>query len=170
VSSLRYQVVVLESEIGGAMLIDAISFEAAPGTGQFSMFNGYQVCMGPSDLTGLGTVFDDNYSGDVLTVYDHSQTTHYNSNGLFTIPLDTPYWYSGQGNLIIEIKYDDSGSIPDNQSVYVMYCAAEGNRIVWDYSPEAPAGQLYPFLPHMFISGDMSLDTSTFGSIKAIFQ
>lgn len=169
-NSLRYQVVVLDSEMGGAMLIDAISFMAAPGTGQFSMFNGYRIYMGPTDLSSLGTSFDSNYSGDVLTVYDHAQATHVNDNGMVTITLDTPYWYSGQGNLIIEIKYNDSGFIPNNQSVYAMYCATGGNRIVWEGSPEAQEGLLYPFLPHMTIWGDLSLETTTFGSIKASFQ
>ena len=158
---------VLENDLEGAMLIEALSFVAAPETGQFSMFNDYQIKMGPTDLSSLEAGFDDNYSGDVLTVYDHAQATHYNNNGLVTIPLDTPYWYPGQGNLIIEIRYNDSGSIPDNQSVYVMYCPAEDNRIVWTNSPDSPAGQQYPFLPHMFVSGEMSLVTTTFASIKA---
>lgn len=160
----------LESEIGGAMTIDAVSFVAAPGTGQFSSFNDYQIFMGPSQLESLGTVFEENYSGSREMVYNHPQATHYNNADLVTIPLDQPYYYPGDGNLIIEILYGDSGSIPDNQSVYIMYCAAGSDRIAWEAFQGAAEGQLYPFLPHMFLSGDMTLPSSTFGSIKAAFQ
>ena len=159
----------LESEIGGAMTIDAVSFVAAPGTGQFSSFNDYQIFMGPTQLESLGTVFEENYSGAREMVYYDPQVTHYNNSDMVTIALEEPYYYPGQGNLIIEILYGDSGSIPDNQSIYIMYCASGSNLIAWEDSQGAAEGQLYPFLPHMFLSGEMSLPSSTFGTVKASF-
>ncbi len=168
--NLRYQVVVLGSEIGSAMTIDAISFVAAPETGDFSSFDEYRVYMGPTTLNSLGTVFDDNYSGPRLNVFDHSNVTHMNQGGMVTIPLDTPYFHAGTGNLLIEIDYQIGTPIPGNQSVYVMYCSVPDDRMLRANASGAQSGQAFPFLAHMYLNGTLSFQARTFGAIKASFD
>lgn len=166
---MRYQVVVLGSEIADAMTIESLTFNASPGTGEYSSFQQYYVYMGPTTRSSLGTSFDENYSGPRIKVFDHSNVTHYNTDGVVTITLDTPYFYSGQNNLLIEINYF-GGDIEPNSSVYSMYCSVDTDRVLRAYSFEATTGMTERALPHLVMTGTMDLDACTFGGIKASFQ
>jgi hypothetical protein len=154
-------VVVLGSEIGNAMTITSIGFKPTSGTS--ALFDELSVYMGPASGSVLVSNFEDNYSGDRLLVYSKSGVLLSVSGGWVTLPLDTPYFYSGSGNLIIEIAWPNG-----DLEIYTGYWGTSGNRTMTAFYG-SPTGDLYDFCPNLLLSGSMSLTPMTFGAIKASF-
>ncbi len=159
---MRYQVVVLGSEIGDAMTINSIAFYCM--SGETVTFNQFIVYMGEASGSVLGNNFEDNYSGNKVTVYNHNNVTFTPSGEWVNIPLDTPYFYDGTGNLIIEIGWPDGVD-----EIYAGCWSTSGNRMLTSFFG-SPTGDLFEFCPNLLFSGSMSLAPMTFGSIKASFQ
>jgi len=154
---------VLGSEIGNAMTISSIAFRHATGTSV--VFDQFTVYMGPAAGGSLGNNFDANYSGGKITVYDHTNPSFAPSGDWVTIPLDTPYFYSGTGNLIIEIAWPHG-----DMEIYANYWSTPGvNRTLTSFFG-SPTGDAFDFCPNLRLTGTMSLTPMTFGSIKASFQ
>lgn len=153
----------LGSEIGNAMTISSIAFRHATGTSV--VFDQFTVYMGPAAGGSLGNNFDANYSGGKITVYDHTNPSFAPSGDWVTIPLDTPYFYSGTGNLIIEIAWPHG-----DMEIYANYWSTPGvNRTLTSFFG-SPTGDAFDFCPNLRLTGTMSLTPMTFGSIKASFQ
>ncbi len=144
------------------MTINSIAFKPTSGTSvTFAQFTVY---MGPAAGSALGNNFDANYAGARTTVYNQTNPSFMPSGGWVTIPLDTPYFFNGTGNLIIEIAWPNGG-----QEIYAGYWATTGNRTLTAFFG-SPTGDLFEFCPNLLLSGTMNLSPMTFGAIKASFQ
>jgi hypothetical protein len=156
-------VVVLGSEIGDAMTINSIGFRHT--SGDAVVFDQFTVYMGSAAGGSLGSNFDDNYSGGKTTVYDHTSASFAPSGGWITVPLDTPYFYSGTGNLIVEIAWPNG-----DMELYAGHWSTPGVNRTMTAFYGSPTGDAFEFCPNMLLSGTMSLAPMTFGGIKASFQ
>lgn len=151
----------LDSEIGSAMTINSIAFKPTSGNGV--IFDQLTIYMGSAAGDVLGSNFMENYSGDRVTVYDHASASLTPSGGWVTIPLDTPYFFSGSGNLIIELEWPNG-----DLEIYSGHWATSGARILTSYYG-SPTGDPFEFCPNLLLSGTLDLAPMTFGSIKASF-
>lgn len=77
------------------------------------------------------------------------------------IVLDVPFFYNGIDNLIIEIQWDNESN--DN-SYYNHEWTAGDNRCI--YTQYTPVIMSYNKIPHMILTGELSLENSTFAGIK----
>ncbi len=154
--------VVLGSEIGNAMTINSFAFK--PTSGEGVVFDEFTVYMGPAAGNTLGSDFMANYSGSRTKVYSHTSVSFAPSGGWVTIPLDTPYFHAGTGNLIIEVEWPDG-----EQEIYAGYWTTTGARLL-TASYGSSTGYAYDFCPNLLLSGTLDLAPMTFGSIKATFQ
>lgn len=143
------------------MTINSISFGHTSGDGV--MFDQLTVYMGPSTSDVLDSNFDDNYSGAKTTVFNQANPSFTPSGGWVTVSLDTPYFFNGSDNLIIEIEWPSGG-----MEVYTGHWVTAGSRSM-DAPYGSSSGNLLGWAPHLLISGTMNLSPSTFGSIKASF-
>lgn len=153
----------LGSEINSAMTISDIAFRHATGTSV--VFDQFTVYMGSAAGGSLGNNFDGNYSGSKITVYDHANASFAPSGEWITVPLDTPYFYNGTGNLIIEIAWPHG-----DLELYTDYWSTPGVNRTLTSSYGSPTGDAFDFCPNLLLSGTMSLAPMTFGAIKASFQ
>ncbi len=114
-----------------------------------------------SDQLSLDS-FDKNYvSGTKTLVYSTDLLSVSHTEDWPKIDLDTPFFYNGTGNLIIEISWENE--IQSN--IYnVNEWFAGTNRCIFSANHSDIAA--YPFLPHMKLSGNLALENSTFASIK----
>ena len=155
--------VVLGSEIGNAMTISSIGFRHT--SGNAVVFDQFTVYMGAAVGGSLGSNFDENYAGGKTTVYDHTNASFTESGDWITIPLDTPYFYSGTGNLIIEIAWPNG-----DMEMYAGHWSTPGvNRVMTSFFGN-PTGDAFEFCPNLKLTGTLSLAPMTFGSIKATFR
>lgn len=164
---MRYQVVVLTSEIGDAIKIDNLHWKRAVGGVNQGTFNDFVIYMGLCSGDVLGISYDDNYIPGTRTQVMSSSsytTPSTNPNEWFVIPLDTPYWYSAGDNLLIEIEWS-SGS----GSLYTWHWNSGTERCVVGAYGEPNGNFLTSLVPNIILEGTLSLDPSTFGMIKAAF-
>ena len=170
---MRYQVVVLDEEIGSDFEISSIAWQKHPAGDASAEFNTVMIYMGLCSEDQLGSIFDDNYiSGTRTLVYESS--TQVMSGGVdewVSILLDTDYQYdSSEGNLIIEVTWV---SPVDNKSFYCRSWDAGAIRAV-GYTqagaPTQPSGSLSSSLPRLMITGSAggALESMTFGSVKSM--
>jgi len=159
-------VIALDSEIGSAMTIETFALQRSEfgeptASGNLEHF---QIYMGLSSEDQLGTFFDDNYIEDTrLLVYDSDPFTFsagYNEWIEFT--LDTPFWYNGVDNLVIEIMW--SWGEPGDH--FLTWGWEADSRALFGYYG-APEGELEEKVSFFEIDGALLLEPSTFGSIKA---
>ena len=167
---MRYQVVVLDSEIGTAITINDLLWKRAPSghvTDQ-GFYNDFKIYMGYTTRDILEPDFDSNYvPGSKTLVFSRST---YTLSGLvpdawFTTPLDTPFFYNGSGNLLIDIEWTSS---PDGLSVYVFNWNTDVGRSMFS-SPAGSTGDPENFVPHMILGGTNDLESETFARIKTMF-
>jgi len=162
-------VVVLASEIGDAIEINSFSwFRGVGGESQGSYYD-LKIYMGLCSSDQLGMTYDDNYiSGSKTLVLSSAffTTPTVNPMDWFEITLDTPFWYNGVDNLIIEIEWS---SAPGDDALYTMHWDGGANRCLFGRYGSATA--LYPKIevPYLRLNGTLSLSNSTFGRIKAAF-
>lgn len=165
---MRYQVVVLDSEIGTAITIDDLLWKNAPLGEDHGSFNNFRIYMGYTTRDVLESNFDSNYVPDSKTLVFSRAT--YTLSGLvsgswFTTELDTPFFYNGSANLLIDIEWT---STPDSMSVYVFNWNTESGRAMFT-SPEGPTGSPEMTVPHMILGGTNDLESETFACIKSMF-
>jgi len=160
---------VLASEIGNAIEIDSFSwFRHVSGEPQGSYYD-LKVYMGLCSSDTLGMNYDDNYISGTKTLVLSSSfftTPSVNPFEWFEIVFDTPYWYNGLDNLIIEIEWS---SAPGDDALYTMHWDSGANRCLFGRYGSATA--LFPKVevPNLRLNGTLSLSNSTFGQIKAAF-
>jgi len=159
---------VLEGDIGDAILIESFSWKRSPSPDNQGTFNDMAIYMGICDGAELGTTFDDNYINGTCTLVLSSPS--YTSqavavNDWFEFTLDTPYWYSGQDNLLIEIQWS-SGS----GSLYSWNWDGGSNRCAYGPYGTSSASVRNSNVPNLRLNGTLSLTNSTFARIKALFM
>ncbi|MCK5064233.1 MAG: hypothetical protein KAQ97_03050 [Candidatus Fermentibacteraceae bacterium] len=170
---MRYQVVVLDEEIGSDFNIDSIAWQRHPAGDNSAEFETVKIYMGLCSEDQLGSTFDDNYiEGTRTLIYESSSLVMSgNPDEWVPISLDTNYQYdSSEGNLIIEVTWE---SCVDLNSFYIRSWDAGTIRAV-GYTqagaPSYPTGSLSSSLPRMTITGTAqgALGTLTFGAVKSL--
>jgi len=168
---MRYQVVVLDSEIGTAITINDLLWKRAPSghvTDQ-GFYNDFKIYMGYTTRDILEPDFDSNYvPGSKTLVFSRST---YTLSGLvpdawFTTPLDTPFFYNGSGNLLIDIEWT---SAPESNSIFIWNWNTNQLGRAMFATPEGPTGSPEETLPYMILGGTNDLESETFARIKTMF-
>jgi hypothetical protein len=165
---MRYQVVVLASEIGDAINIDSFSWRRFPSPDDQGTFNDLKVYVGLCENDVLSTTFDDNFmpGTKTLVLSDSPYSTPVVPVGdWFDITLDTPYWYNGQDNLLIEVEWSSGQG-----SLYSWSWEGTGIRGIFALYGQSTAAVSNAYVPHLRINGTLELSQSTFGEIKASFN
>lgn len=158
----------LSSEIGDAMKIETLSWKRHFSGDPQGTFNDYSLYMGLCSNDELGVNFDDNYiSGTRILVMSSSPytTPSANPNEWFDNILDTPFWYNGEDNLIIEVEWS-SGS----GSLYSWHWDSGGQRCVIGPYGASSGSETIHNVPNLKLNGVLSLPSSTFGAIKTFFN
>ena len=170
---MRYQVVVLDEEIGSDFEINSIAWQKHPAGDVSAEFATFKIYMGLCSEDQLGSVFDDNYiSGTRTLVYESSSQVMSGSvDEWVSIVLDTDYQYdSSEGNLIIEVTWI---SCVDLKSFYTRSWDAGSIRAIGytqTGAPTHPTGSLSSSLPRLMITGTAggALESLTFGAVKSL--
>jgi hypothetical protein len=165
---MRYQVVVLASEIGDAINIESLTWKRFPSPEDQGTFQDLKVYVGLCDTDVLGTTFDDNFMPGTKTLVlsgSPYSTPVVPVNGWFDITFDTPYWYNGQDNLLIEVEWSSGDG-----SLYSWSWEGSGIRCIFAPYGQSTASVSNPNVPHLRINGTLELSQSTFGGIKASFN
>lgn len=164
---MHYQVVVLASEINSAILIDRISFQRSVGGEPMGTFNDFKVYMGVSGSDQLSLDYQANYiDGTRIQVLagDPYVNGAASPNTWFDVVLDTPYWYNGQDNLIIEVEWSSGAG-----SLYTWQWNGGSDRSVIGEYGASTGAYTESLVPHLILNGTLSLESTTFGAIKASF-
>lgn len=172
---MRYQVVVLDQEIGSDFEINEIGWQVNPAADPSAEFAGLKVYMGLCAEDDLGSVFEENYiEGTRTLVYQSSSKVMSGSPGDWsTLQLDTPYpYYQNDGNLIVEVTWD---SCVDHQSFYVYSWDTGAIRAVSSTqagAPSNPSGSLSSAMARLILTGSSggAFSSMTFGSVKHSFE
>jgi len=165
---MRYQVVVLASDIGDAMTIESLSWIRSVGGDPEGTFEDFKVYMGLCSSDELSTDYDSNYmSGTKLLVQESTSYTNgaTNPNDWFDMILDTPYWYNGEDNLIIEMEWSSG-----NGSLFTWHWNGGDNRCVIGSYGSSIGDYTEQMVPNLKLNGTLSLDATTFGAVKAAFR
>lgn len=160
--SLRDQILVPSDSLGSAMVVNSIAFLIE--SGETVSFDQFVIHMGITELDELTDTFENNWMpGTRQKVYDHSNVT-YNSPGSgewMAIDLDTPFWYNGEDNLVMEFSW------PQGTEVLMIWAwIPDGNNSLYAGWGE-PTGNLIQECLMMRLEGTLSLSPGTFGGIKA---
>ncbi len=161
--------VVLASEMGDAIEIESFSWKRHVSGDPQGTYNDLKIYMGLGNSSELGLVFDDNYiSGTRILVMSSSSytTTSVGPNEWFDITFDTPFWYNGEDNLIIEIEWSSAGGI---DALYTWHWNGGTNRCVFGRYNTATGLVQSSSVPNLRLNGTLSLENSTFARIKAAF-
>ncbi|HOP27014.1 MAG TPA: hypothetical protein PLM22_10325 [Candidatus Sabulitectum sp.] len=160
--SLRQQVLVPADSMGTAMDIDAVAFLVSEG--ETVSFDRFTIHMGITGQSSLSEGFESNWMpGTKTLVYDHEFVT-YTSPGVgqwMEIALDTPFWYNGEDNLLVEFGWPGGTEVimiwawvaPDNYTCYAGW--------------EEPQGNLLLESLVLRFSGALELYADTFAGIKS---
>lgn len=163
--NLRYQVLFLDSELGSAATIGSISFKRSPIGGEgFVEFELFRIYVARCTTDQLSEQYDQNWiDGTRVLVYDHSDVsiTSGGTDEWFAVPFDTPYFYPGADNLLIEFQwYGGAHSIYNwGWNAGVARAVTGGYGEVWGSAETA--------IPHLLINGMLDLAPTTFGALKA---
>jgi len=160
-------VVVLASDIGDAIEIESFSWKRSPSPDDHGTFNDMAIYMGLCGSDQLGTTFDDNYipGTRILVLSGSPYTTQtVGVNEWFEFVFDTPFWYNGQDNLLIEIQWSSGAG-----SLYSWNWNGGSNRCIYGLYGMATSLVQSSNVPNLRLNGTLSLTNSTFARIKAAF-
>lgn len=164
--SMRYQNLYLQSEMASAIEIQSISLTRTPAGGTSVTLDTLAIYMGYSSVSDLGSNYDDNYSpGTRQLVYweEDCTITAPEPNQWFQIDLETPFFYDGTGNLIIEYAWPAGSGEVDNWN----WTGTVNRSVTGGWNSET--GFTSQDCPHILLTGTLSLQSETFGFIKALF-
>lgn len=170
---MRYQVVVLDQEIGSDLDVTELGWQVHPVAQNSAEFADLNIYLGLCAEETLGSSFDDNYISGTRTLVYHSDSEVLSGSpeDWSMITLDSPYLYDpAEGNLIIEVTWS---SCVDHKSFYVHSWDTGAIRAV-GYTqagaPSQPTGSLSSAMPRLKLTGTSSgsLTSLTFGSVKAL--
>ena len=159
--------VVLKSEIGDAIEIDSFSWKRSPGGDPQGIYNNMNIYMGLCSSDELVLTFDDNYIGGTrILVLSASQyiSQSVGVNEWFEFVFDTPFFYNGQENLLIEVEWSGGSG-----SVYSWVWNGGTNSCVYGEYGSSTALVQDSNVPNLRLNGSLSLTNSTFARIKAAF-
>lgn len=165
---MRYQGVVLDSEMGSAMLINSIAWLRSPAGNDQGHYYDVEIYMGLCASDQLGAAFEGNWVPGTKTLVfsDDQLDLAASANEWEPVELDTPYWYSGQQNLLYEVSW---GSANPSYSFYTWQWETGSARTVYATNLGSANGILSTKLSMLQFEGTLGLDLSTFGEVKASF-
>lgn len=153
----------LDDEMPGPMWIGEITwvlYLGQPG----SHSEGFTVSMANTPLDELTEVFEDNYPTGALVqvaVVDSLSTAGPDGTEI-TVKLETPFYYNGADNLLIETEYSQGSSF-----AWSWCWNPSSNRGITSY-PGDPTGNFQEYVPYMVLESPESLNNETFGGIKVV--
>ncbi len=150
------------------MTIDQISWQRAGSSGsQTGYYNSFSMYMGLCDSDELTDRFSDNYlPGTMKLVYSTgTQVMTADPDQWMTITLDTPFYYDGSANLIVEIQW------MGGSNMFFTYMWDTGtNRALMNKSDVgSPSGTLYTNMSRLMLDSPSALQSATFGEIKSLW-
>ncbi len=158
----------LASEIGDGMEISLIACQRfSPGETVEGTFYDFSIYLALSDQSMLGSTFEENYiEGSRFCVFSRDTLTISNSpNEWVEFSLDTTFWFNGNDNLIVEFLW--SSAETEGSCMYSWHWNTGSIRsISGEYG--SPTGTMSSLLMMLLFEGEMQLDSSTFGRIKAV--
>jgi hypothetical protein len=162
-------VVVYDEEVGSAMTIESIAYQRSDFGDSIATasLEHFEIYMGLSEEDVLDTQFDANYIEDskYLVYSSDPQAISAGKNEWIQFDLDTPFWYNGTDNLIIEIMW--SWGVEGDH--LLTWGWDDFGRSLFGYYG-SPVGTYEDRVPYMILNGTMVLEPATFGSIKAFFS
>lgn len=155
--------------MSGAMTINQIGWQRGGSSGSPSgYYNNFELYIGLASESELSDTFDDNYIPGTRTLV-YKTTTQVMSAGpdeWMIITLDTPFWYNGADNLIVELEWV-GGS---NMFYTYMWETGTSRGLMNKSDVSAPTGTLYTRMSELMFDGPLALEQGTFGSIKALWS
>ncbi len=150
------------------MQIQQIQWKRSPVGDASGTFNSFKIYMGYGSSDQLGANYLNNYiAGTRTLVFSRSAYSVSASAGQwFSTTLDTPFFYNGSNNLIIECEW--SSATPN--SIYIWHWTAGNNRGIYGPYGQATADNFEDHIPHFIFTGLLGLEQETFGSIKTSFD
>ncbi len=153
-------------EIGDAIEISSLGWHRGSGGTDTASFNNFRIYLGYCPEEFLGTNFMDNYVEGTRTLVHKSTsiTVAQGTEDWFYIDLDDPFWYNGEGSLILEVVWDNgSGSVHN----YFFDTAGTPMRLK-SAEPTAETGFLSSMRCQFMLVGTQQLETGTFASVKVL--
>lgn len=149
------------------MEIQSISWQrGTTGYASTADFGNFRIYLGycPDDM--LTTSFTDNYIplSRTLVHQEDIQTISAEEDQWFTITLDSPFWYNGVDNLLMEVVWDSGTS---NPSVY-EFDTPMTPVCLKSASSSGETGFLSSSRCQFMIEGTLEMETGTFAGIKVI--
>ncbi len=158
--------VVLKDEMETAVTIESISFMInISGSGSFTKED-VTLYMALNDQDDLSNCFSENcITGTKIEVLHLDAWDLSGEQGDWVeVELDTPFWYSCENNLLLEI------SSPEYDGCYARFYNWDpgSNRSLYNYDVTESQGNLLSEVPYMIIEGTLNLDQNTFARIKIL--
>ena len=159
----------MQEEISTAFTISSITFVFAWPDVIPSYVEEFTMSMALVESDQLTDTFSENYAPGTLVEVYYTDSL-YLEGGVgteFILELDTPFFYNGQDNLLIDFYY------PDGECWTKVYNWEAGTARCLRYlfmpgGSGSSTGYLYECVPYMVFEGTANLGQSTFGAIKAI--
>lgn len=150
------------------MTIESISWQRVePASGDSAAaFPGFELHMGLCPDDYLGTDFLDNYiPGTRTLVYSSDVLEVTGSPGSwYAIDLQTPFWYDGQENLLIELCWTGATG-----SFHTFAWNSPGvPRSLKAPTPDGATGFLSSMMSEIMLEGTAGLTPSTFARVKIL--
>ena len=151
----------------GPMTIGEISWQRGGSYGSSTgYYDNFKLFMGVSENDELTEYYQDNYvSGSRIMVYSTStQVMSAGPDEWMTIQLDTPFYYNGSDNLIVEFEW-----VGGSNMFYTYMWETGSHRGLMNKSDVgSPSGVLYTTMSTLMFDSPSALENSTFGEIKAL--
>lgn len=165
---MHYQVVVLDSELDGAMDISSVAWQRTPSGSDQGHYYDVRIYMGLCADDQLGSGFEDNWVPGTKTLVFEADTLDLsaNANEWEPVALSTPYWYGGQQNLLIDLQWASANT---SYSFYTWKWETGAARAVKATNLSLPTGILYTQMSELMLEGTLALEGMTFCEIKTIF-
>lgn len=162
---------VLADEFPGPVLIERVELYATHASQATGTFQNARILLCETTVNALSTSFEANYAGEAPVQVFSADTLEIkwagSAPGWNGFDLDAPFEYSATRNLIVEFRYLGH----DGKTVNARAASLPaGNRCLSGTHPTSSTGQLMSFLTCMRLHyGTSSLETTTFGALKAFF-
>jgi hypothetical protein len=161
-------VIALASEMDGPMTIGEISWQRAGSYGsETGHYYGFRLYMGVAADSELTNTFADNYVHGTRTLVYSTAAQQMTAlpDQWMSILLDTPYYYNGTEDLVIELEW-----VGGSNMFYTYLWDTGTNRGLMNKSDVgSPIGELYTTMSELMFAPASALEERTFGSIKAMW-
>ena len=141
---------------------------STPGNPAEAVFYDFDIYMGLCETDVLSSAFDDNYiSGTRTLAFSRDTLTLSPGAGEWQdFDLDTPFWYNGQDNLIVEFMWS-SGDTED-ECLYSWHWNTGTIRSVSGVYG-ASTGTMSSLIVMLRFTGELALEQMTFAGVKSAF-